>query len=85
MELSLHSRIQIFGKQNPELQPFLIAAKWIGNAGSHVGEIDKNGLLDGYELLYHCIDELYEKSERMKNLSAKAKEINDTRKPIKKQ
>ncbi|GEM_PF-687306 len=85
VELSLHSRIQIFGKQNPELQPFLIAAKWIGNAGSHVGEIDKNGLLDGYELLYHCIDELYEKSERMKNLSAKAKEINDTRKPIKKQ
>lgn len=84
VELTLHARIEIFGKQNPELQPFLTAAKWIGNAGSHVAEIDKNGLLDGYELLHHCIDELYEKSEKRKSLSAKAKEINDSRKPIKK-
>ena len=30
------------------------------------------------------IDELYEKPEKLKKLSAKAKEINDTRKPIKK-
>mgnify|MGYP003113117405 CR=1 FL=1 len=84
VDLTLHARIEIFGKQNPELKPFLTAAKWIGNAGSHIGDIDKDGLLDGYELIYHCIDELYEKPEKLKKLSAKAKEINDTRKPIKK-
>ena len=84
VDLKLHARIEIFGKQNPDLQPFLIAAKWIGNAGSHVGEINKDGILDGYELLFHCLDEIYEKPEKIKTLGAKAKEINDTRKPIKK-
>ena len=84
IDLTLHARIEVFGKQNPELQPFLTAAKWIGNAGSHVGEIEKDGLLDGYELIHHCIDELYEKPEKMKKLGEKAKQINDTRKPIKK-
>lgn len=84
IDLTLHARIEVFGKQNPELQPFLTAAKWIGNAGSHVGEIDKDGLLDGYELIHHCISELYERTEKMKKLGEKAKQINDTRKPIKK-
>ena len=80
--LTLHARIDIFGNTNPELKSFLFASKWIGNAGSHVGEISKNDLLDGYELIQHCIDELYEKPVRMKELSSKAKSINKRKKPF---
>ena len=78
---TLHKRIEIFGIGRPELQAFLTAAKWIGNAGSHIGEISKEALFDGYELLEHCIDELYDKKERIKELTVKAKEINKKKKP----
>ncbi len=84
VELTLHARIEMFDKQYPELAPLINAAKWIGNAGSHIGEIDQDGLLDGFELLNHCIYELYEKDIMVKELITKAKEINDTKKPIKK-
>lgn len=81
-DISLHDRIELFGKGNKELKPFLLAAKWIGNAGSHIGEISKEALLDGYELLEHCIDELYEKKHRLEELKKKVKVINRTKKPI---
>lgn len=81
VQIKLHARIDIFGKKNKELKPFLIAAKWIGNAGSHISNVTKEDLLDGYELLEHCIDELYDKPARMKELSAKAKSINTRKKP----
>lgn len=81
VEINLHTRIDIFSKKNDELKPFLIAAKWIGNAGSHISNITKEDLLDGYELLEHCLDELYDKPARIKGLSAKAKSINSSKKP----
>lgn len=80
--LKLHARIDIFGKSHADLKPYLIATKWIGNAGSHVGAVSRAALLDGYELLEHCIDELYDKPVRMKELTAKAKNINRSKKPI---
>lgn len=79
--LTLHKRIESFCNTNKPLEPFLLAAKWIGNAGSHAGVITKEALFDGYELLEHCLDELYDKPERMKELSSKATEINAKKKP----
>ena len=79
---TLHKRIEEFGKTNSELKPFLLAAKWTGNAGSHVADISKDSLLDGYELLEHCIYELYEKNVMMKALKKKATAINKRKKPI---
>ncbi|MCK4630547.1 MAG: DUF4145 domain-containing protein [Bacteroidales bacterium] len=81
IKLTLHARISYFGQKYPDLKPFLIATKWIGNAGSHVGDVSKEDLLDGYDLLQHCIEELYDKPVRLKELSTKAKSINKMKKP----
>lgn len=78
---TLHGRIELFGQSNTVIKPFLLAAKWIGNAGSHLGDVSKDAILDGYELLEHCIDELYQKPFRLKELSSKAKTINKKKKP----
>lgn len=83
INLTLHERIETFGKINPTLKPFLLAVKWIGNAGSHKEKITKEHLLDLYELLEHCIAELYDNPKRLKELSRKAKKINATKKPLK--
>ena len=40
-KLTLHERINYFGRKYPDLKTILIATKWIGNAGSHVGDISK--------------------------------------------
>ncbi len=78
----LHQRIEFFGKSNPELSPFLMAAKWIGNAGSHIGQLTREDLLDGFELLQHAIEELYVKPNRLKELKSKSQAIIKRKKPI---
>lgn len=83
IKLTLHERIDLFGNAKPDLKPFLMAAKWIGNAGSHTTEIGKESVLDGYALLEHAIYELYSKKKNLKVLAAKAKAINKSRKPTK--
>lgn len=80
-KLTLHARIELFGKINPELKPFLLAAKWIGNAGSHPNEITKENVLDGYSLIEHAIYELYTKGKRIKMLKRTATAINKSKKP----
>lgn len=79
---NLHQRIEFFGKSNPELKHYLMAAKWIGNAGSHIGKLSREDLLDGFELLQHAIDELYVKPHRLKELKSKSQAINKRKKPI---
>ena len=81
-KLSLHARLNAFGQKYNNLKPFLIAAKWIGNAGSHAGNLTKNDLLDGYQLLQYCLEELYDNPARIKELNSKAKIINKKKKPI---
>ena len=83
-QIYLGPRIEKFNDLNPELKPFIEAAKWIGNAGSHVEDLDKNDLLDGYDLLQFVIHELYEKKARFNKLSLKATEINTSKKPLSK-
>jgi hypothetical protein len=82
VKLPLHKRIELFGQVLPELKTYLIAAKWIGNAGSHYSEITREDLLDGYELMEHAIDELYIKPARLKKLKKKASDINKKKKPL---
>ncbi len=76
---TLHARIEDFGRAVPDLRSYLIAAKWIGNAGSHGGELTREELLVGFDLLNHAIYELYEKKSHHKDLLKKAKEINETK------
>ncbi len=77
--LTLPARIEEFAKLSPDLTPYLVAAKWIGNAGSHGGELTREELLVGFDLLNHAIYELYEKKNHHKDLLKKAKEINETK------
>lgn len=72
--LSLHERIEEFRSSNPIIADYLLAIKWIGNVGSHVGELEKIDILETYELLEHSLNELFEgKEKKLKKIS---KEIN---------
>ncbi len=80
--LSLHERILLYKSINSEVANFLLAIKWIGNAGSHFSDITKEDILDAYELLEFSLEQLYE--DKKKKLVKMSKEINKRKKPIKK-
>lgn len=79
-KIILHNRIQIYEKTNPTVAQMLFAVKWIGNEGSHSGEIKKNDLLDAYEILEIILGELY--VGYMKQVNKKITMINQTKKPL---
>jgi hypothetical protein len=54
----LHRRIDLYSNRNRDIAELLMAIKWIGNAGSHAGEINKDDVLDAYEILEIVLDEL---------------------------
>jgi len=72
--LSLHKRIEAFRISKPEIAEFLLAIKWIGNAGSHTGKLEKIDILEAYELLEHSLNKLFDNKEN--NLKKITKEIN---------
>ena len=80
--LTLHNRLELFKKSNPSVSKFLMAIKWIGNAGSHFSEIKKEDVLDAYELLEFALEQLY--NDREQKLIELSEEINKNKKPIKK-
>lgn len=82
-QLSLHSRIEKFKIKNREAASYLLAIKWLGNAGSHasLNEIDDEDLIGGFELIEHVIDIIYVMRE--KRLNKIARSINQRKgKPI---
>ena len=72
--LTLHKRIEAFKISKPEIADFLLAIKWIGNSGSHVGKLEKIDILDAYELLEHSLNKVFDDKED--ELKKKTKEIN---------
>ncbi|MEO6884584.1 MAG: DUF4145 domain-containing protein [Bacteroidia bacterium] len=79
--LSLHHRIEEFKNVKPEIAEYLLAIKWIGNAGSHIGTLEKIDILETYELLELSLNKLYDDTE--KKLKKIAKEINKRKGKIK--
>ena len=80
-DLSLHQRIEEFKKSKPETADFLLAIKWIGNTGSHVGEIINIDILETYELLEHSINKLFDDTEnKLKKISKEIIKRKGTRK-----
>ncbi|MFH6984920.1 DUF4145 domain-containing protein [Marinoscillum luteum] len=79
--ITLGARINQFNDLNPKLKPLIEAVKWVGNAGSHISGISKNGILDGYELLQFVLSDLYERNDVYDRLSKKAEAINQSKKP----
>ncbi len=55
---SLHHRIAMFSK-NKNLEKLLTAIKIVGNSGSHGQPLAKTNLMDAYDILEYCLNELY--------------------------
>lgn len=62
-DLSLHERLEIFKDNNVDVADFLLAIKWIGNAGSHTGKLRKEDVLDAYKLLNRSLQKLFDKED----------------------
>ncbi len=77
--LSLHKRIERFRVQRPELADLLLAAKWIGNEGSHTGIVERSDIFDALDLVYHVLEEVL--GNRTVSLQKLSKVINKGRKP----
>ena len=68
----LHHRIESY--KNKEVIEFLLAIKWIGNTGSHIGGLEKIDILEAYKMLEFSLNKIYDNKE--KEVKKIAKEIN---------
>ena len=80
VKLTLHQRIVEFNAKDKDIGELLLALKWIGNTGSHVGEIERQDLIHAFQLLEYSLIELYEK--RTETLRRLSKKIIKSKKPI---
>ena len=60
-DLSLHNRIEIFQKGEPAIGSQLMALKWLGNTGSHEGQVTREDVLDAFEILENALAELIDR------------------------
>lgn len=51
-DLSLHHRVEIFQKGSPIIGSQLMALKWLGNTGSHEAQVNRDDLLDDWNMPY---------------------------------
>jgi hypothetical protein len=58
--MSLHRRVELFSATDRINGDLLLAAKWIGNAGSHSRSITHDDALDAYELVLLVLEQLYD-------------------------
>ena len=78
-KLSLHRRIQVYKKKQPDIGEAFEAIKWVGNEGSHPGELEREDLFDDLDILRHVLEELFEKKKE--RISKMVREINRKRGP----
>jgi hypothetical protein len=72
--LALHARIQEFAKSQGHLGAMLMAAKWIGNDGSHSEPVARERLFDAFDLLEHVLRESF--APDRKRIEGIAKRVN---------
>jgi len=80
--LFLHNRIEEFAKTDPENGEILLAAKWIGNSGSHAGGLTRDDVLDAFDMVEYVLENMFGTTK--KNLMAKVAAINAQKGPLKK-
>lgn len=71
--ISLHKRIE--NCNHSEIKDLLLAIKWIGNTGSHIGKIETIDILEAYRLLEFSLNKIY--NDEMKEIKKITKEINN--------
>lgn len=70
--LDLNGRIAVFGKTNTDHAETLTALRMIGNLGSHGGDVQREAILDAFEVFEDSLAELYgERSARLKKIKAR--------------
>jgi uncharacterized protein DUF4145 len=78
--LDLHKRIEKFRIKNPDVADYLLATKWIGNTGSHAGELSRDDVIAGLEVLHAALNKLY--SDTDKRIHTIVRKINIKKGPI---
>ncbi len=79
--ITLHQRIEHLKKIDPTVADFLMAAKWIGNAGSHGDEVTRQYLDVGLRVLEKILKLKFDQSDS--NLTRSVREILERKgKPI---
>jgi Domain of unknown function (DUF4145) len=69
--LSLHTRILGLAHRDKDLSEALLAAKWLGNAGSHSDDLTQDDVCDALDILESVLDELFVRHKaRLKKLVA---------------
>jgi hypothetical protein len=64
VRLTAHKRIELFESKNDAAATQLMAMKWVGNAGSHEGELlPLSWVLDGIECFARAIELIYDSRE----------------------
>lgn len=78
----LHDRILAFQKTDAENGDVLLATKWLGNSGSHVGGVTRDDVLDAFDMIEFVLENRYGTTKA--ELMAKVAAVNAAKGPVKK-
>lgn len=78
--VSLHDRIIQFQATDAENGDVLLATKWLGNSGSHVGGISREEVLDAFDMIEFVIENRYGTTKA--DLMAKVAAVNAAKGPV---
>lgn len=83
-KIPLHNRIlNITDQVSSDTKSMLSAVKWMGNAGAHeLDGIDHEQVLDSFEMLEHCLKEIYPSKDDLPLLLKLANKINEAKRPV---
>jgi hypothetical protein len=79
---TLHQRIQLYKKKEPELGDCLLAIKWLANEATHETGLLAYDVLDGFDILEHVLEQIYD--PRTKKISKKVIDINQRKGGVRK-
>jgi len=78
-QISLHERILNFQASDAENGDVLLATKWLGNSGSHVGGLSRADVLDAFDMIEFVLENRYGTTKA--DLMAKVAAINAAKGP----
>ena len=70
-DLKVHARVQELGRKHSQISALLMAAKLVGNEGSHEGDVGRSDALDAFAFVDHVVTYLYDDSMRTVRAQAK--------------
>lgn len=79
--VALHNRIENFQNTDKENGDVLLATKWLGNGGSHVGGVSRDDVLDAFDMIEFVLENRYGTTKA--ELMAKVAAVNAAKGPVK--